>query len=100
MEQETTNTDTEKLNNTNLLGRLLNRPVFAWTEEQQTTFRQKIMTNSQREAVERVNTVSQDITLSPTKVIEKIRSKVDSWQTEKLLDHSKLKRQFVRLSDF
>lgn len=83
----------EKPNNKESLpGRLLDRPTFSWPGERQMNFRQKLFTSCAREAEEKLRVLSEDSALSPIFVLERIRSKVTSWQAEELLDHSLLKR--------
>lgn len=80
-----------------LLGRLLDRLTFPWSEEEQMTIREKITAEAGKEANEKIARLTQDFAISPLNVVEKIRPRAASWQLEKLLGHTWLKR-IIRLS--
>lgn len=87
------------MQNDGLLGRVLNRQVFAWPEESPTTIRKKIALRAQNAAEEKIITLNQSIALKPSSVIEKVSPRADSWQYLQLLGHITLK-WMSRLSVF
>lgn len=73
----------------NLLGRLVNRQVFSWPGEKQSTIQEKINFYAQLEAKQKMLALNQALTSSPKTALQKVRPRAESWQFGELLDHTK-----------
>ena len=86
-------------NKENLLGLVLNRPMFPWPESPQITIQECIERSSLEEAKEKLEELNQNQEITPLRVITKVSPRAESWQFSSLLDHMSPKQMF-RLGNF
>ncbi len=81
----------ENINIDALFGRLLDRQLFPW-KNQQLTISETIEIDSQVEASETIDRLTQSLNIKAKNAIERIKGRAESWGYSKYLDHLWLKR--------
>lgn len=68
------------------LQNLLERPIFQWDKDSPETLGKFLTESARNEAETKITDLNLEIALTPNSVVEKIRSKAESWKREDILE--------------